>query len=82
MEGTISEGHSEGRVESGSAGSSRGSTWRERKQKRREDGSVNKWRNTLALEKGRIKRSKQYRVPRGMTNTIKETKKLSCYTGW
>ena len=33
----MSEEHSRGHVESGSAGSSRGSTWRERSQKRRED---------------------------------------------
>ena len=44
--------------------------------------SANWRRNSLALEKGRIKHSEQYRAPRGMTNTMKETKKLSGYTGW
>ena len=39
------EGHPEGRAESGFAGSSRGSTWRERRQKRRED-----WERKLAEE--------------------------------
>ena len=39
-------------------------------------------RNSLALEKGRIKHFEQYRVLRGMTNTMKETKKLSGYAGW
>ena len=33
----MSEGHSRGHAESGFAGSSRGPTWRERRQKRRED---------------------------------------------
>ena len=33
----MSERHSGGHAKSGSAGSSRGSTWRERRQKRRED---------------------------------------------
>ena len=45
-------------------------------------GSANWRRNSLALEKGRIKHFEQCRVPRGMTNTIKETKKLSGYVGW
>ena len=33
----MSERHSGGHAESGSVGSSRGSTWQERRQKRRED---------------------------------------------
>ena len=33
----MSEGRSGGRAQSGSVGSSRGSTWRERRQKRRKD---------------------------------------------
>ena len=37
MEGKISKEHSRGHAESESAGSSRGSTWRERRQKRHED---------------------------------------------
>ena len=37
MEGNISKEHSGGHAESGSARPSRGSTWRERRQKRRED---------------------------------------------
>ena len=45
-------------------------------------GSANGQRNNLALEKGRIKHSERYRAPRGMTNTMKETKKLSGYAGW
>ena len=45
-------------------------------------GSANWQRNNLALKKGCIKHSKQYRVPRGMTNTRKETKRLSGYVGW
>ena len=45
-------------------------------------GSVNWQRNNLALEKGRIKHSEQFRAPRGMTNTMKETKKLSSYASW
>ena len=44
--------------------------------------SANWWRNNLALEKGRIKHSEQYRAPQGMTNMMKETKKLSGYAGW
>ena len=44
--------------------------------------SANWRRNSLALEKGRIKHSEQYRAPRGMTNTMTETKKLSGYVGW
>ena len=45
-------------------------------------GSGNWQRNNLALEKGRIKHSEQYRALWGMTNTKKETKKLSGYAGW
>ena len=45
-------------------------------------GSANWQRNNLALEKGRIKHFKQYRAPQGMTNTMKETKKLSGYASW
>ena len=82
MEGTIFEGHSEGRAESGSVGSSWGSTWGSEDRKDMKIGSTNWRRNSLALEKGRIKHSEQYRAPRGMTNTMKETKKLSGYTGW
>ena len=41
----MSEGHSKGRVESRSAGSTRGSTWRERRQKRRDV-----WESELAEE--------------------------------
>ena len=44
--------------------------------------SANWQRNSLALEKGRIKRFEQYRALRGMTNTMKETKKLSGYASW
>ena len=56
MEGTIFEGHSEGRAESGSVGSTLGSTWSEDRKDARTE-SANWWRNSLALEKGRIKRS-------------------------
>ena len=45
-------------------------------------GSANEQRNNLALEKGHIKHSERYRVPRGMTNTRKGTKRLSGYVGW
>ena len=44
--------------------------------------SANWRRNSLALEKGRIKHSEKYRAPQGMTNTMKKTKKLSGYAGW
>ena len=45
-------------------------------------GSANGRRNNLALEKGRIKHSKRYRAPQGMTNKRKGTKRLSGYVGW
>ena len=41
----MSEGHSKGRAESRSAGSSRGSTWREQRQKR-----CDVWERELAEE--------------------------------
>ena len=44
--------------------------------------SANRRRNSLALEKGRIKHSGKYWAPQGMTNITKETKKLSGYAGW
>ena len=44
--------------------------------------SANWRRNSLALEKGHIKHSEQYWAPRGTTNPMKETKKLSGYAGW
>ena len=45
-------------------------------------GSANRRRSNLALEKGRIKHSERYCVPRGMTNMRKGTKRLSGYVGW
>ena len=78
----MSEGHLKGRAESGSAGSSRGPLGESEDRKDVRTGSVNWQRNNPALEKGRIKHSEQYRAPRGMTNTMKETKKLSSYVSW
>ena len=82
VEGKISEEHSGGHAKNRSTGSSRKSTWRERRQKRHEDQSANWRKGNLALGKERIKHSEQYQAPWSMTNTMKETKKLSSYTGW
>ena len=78
----MSEGHFGGHAESESVGSSRGSTWQERRQKRREDREREMVEEQFGLGEGRIKHFKQYWVPRGMTNTRKETKRLSGYASW
>ena len=44
--------------------------------------STNWRRNSVALERGRIKHFEQYRALQGMTGTMKETEKLSGYAGW
>ena len=63
----MSEGHSGGLAQSGSVGSSRGSAWRERRQKGREE------KKGLAGKKGRIRPAERCRVSRHTGIMIIET---------
>ena len=78
----MSEGHSRGHAESGSAGSSWGSTWRERRQKRREDQERELVEEQFGLGEGSYQTLRTVSGATGMTNMMKETKKLSGYAGW
>ena len=78
----MSKGHFGGNAEGGSAGSFGGPPGESEDRKDVRTGSTNGRRNNLALEKGRIKHSKRYWAPRGMTNTRKGTKRLSGCVGW
>ena len=55
MLGKISERRSRSYVESGSVGSSRGSTWQEQRHKRCEDRNHDKGKSSPTLEKGYTK---------------------------
>ena len=45
-------------------------------------GSASEMRNSLASERGHIKHSKWYQVPRGMDSLRKETGRLNSCVDW
>ena len=86
---------SEGSTESGSVGSSRGSTLKVVQWDHLEDphgksegkkgmkiGSVNTRKNSLALERGRTKRTRQYRMLQGTSNWMREMRSLNDCVDW
>ena len=70
----MSEGHTGGQAESGSTGSSRGSSWRGRRQKRCEDRERVQAKKNLAWERGQTRLAERCPVPRDMGSVTRGTK--------
>ena len=78
----MSERHSGGHAESGSVGSSRGSTWRERRHKRREDRECEQEEEQSGLGDGSYQTHRTISGASGTSNLTREMKSWSGYIDW